>query len=248
MSRQVSNFLPHNESVGVDGTGCRLCTGDHTRPENRSSARGHTPSSHLHRLRFWQDRPELAQMVAYLWEGDTVVHSMDRPVRNLEDLRRLVRELIGKGVRIQFLKEGLTFTAESSPMSQLLLNVMGSFAEFERALIRERQREGIAVAKRKGVYEGRKCSVPTAGRRDARRCRRWGSHQNRRAPRLADSRCRGCRPPLRGILLIGARDLHQSNHLQASARVRAAKHPILGCPSNSGFGFLSNHDVWQIVE
>ncbi|MBB4395070.1 DNA invertase Pin-like site-specific DNA recombinase [Bradyrhizobium sp. ERR14] len=103
------------------------------------------------------DRPQLAQMIAYVREGDTVVvHSMDRLASNLEDLRRLVRELTGKGVRIQFLKEGLTFTAESSPMSQLLLNVMGSFAEFERALIRERQREGIAIAKKKGAYKGRK--------------------------------------------------------------------------------------------
>nr|WP_284273980.1 recombinase family protein [Bradyrhizobium iriomotense] len=100
------------------------------------------------------DRPELAQMVAYVREGDTVVvHSMDRLARNLEDLRRLVRDLTGKGVRVQFLKESLTFTAEASPLSQLLLNVMGSFAEFERALIRERQREGIAIAKTKGVSQ-----------------------------------------------------------------------------------------------
>jgi DNA invertase Pin-like site-specific DNA recombinase len=53
-------------------------------------------------------------------------------------------------------KESLTFTAEASPLSQLLLNVMGSFAELERALIRERQREGIALAKAKGVYKGRR--------------------------------------------------------------------------------------------
>jgi DNA invertase Pin-like site-specific DNA recombinase len=103
------------------------------------------------------DRPELAQMVAYVREGDTVVvHSMDRLARNLEDLRRLVRELTSKGVRVQFIKESLTFTAEASPLSQLLLNVMGSFAEFERALIRERQREGIALAKAKDVYKGRR--------------------------------------------------------------------------------------------
>ncbi|RQH13602.1 recombinase family protein [Bradyrhizobium sp. RP6] len=109
------------------------------------------------------DRPELAQMVAYVREGDTVVvHSMDRLARNLEDLRRLVRELTGKGVRIQFLKEGLTFTAESSPMSQLLLNVMGSFAEFERALIRERQREGIAIARARGICKGRQAALSRA--------------------------------------------------------------------------------------
>lgn len=106
------------------------------------------------------DRPELAQMVAYVREGDTViVHSMDRLARNLEDLRGLVRTLTGKGVRVQFLKESLIFTAEASPLSQLLLNVMGSFAEFERALIRERQREGIALAKVRGIYKGRKRSL-----------------------------------------------------------------------------------------
>jgi DNA invertase Pin-like site-specific DNA recombinase len=92
-------------------------------------------------------------MVAYVREGDTVV---DRLARNLEDLRRLVRELTGKGVRVQFLKESLTFTAVASPMSQLLLNVMGSLAEFERALIRERQREGIAIAKARGIYKWRR--------------------------------------------------------------------------------------------
>ncbi len=103
------------------------------------------------------DRPELSQMIAYVRDGDTVVvHSMDRLARNLEDLRSLVRTLTGKGVRVQFIKEGLTFTAEASPMSQLLLNVMGSFAEFERAHILERQREGIAIAKVKGVYKGRR--------------------------------------------------------------------------------------------
>ncbi|MGJ4972882.1 recombinase family protein [Bradyrhizobium sp. HKCCYLRH1073] len=103
------------------------------------------------------DRPQLAQMIAYVRDGDTVVvHSMDRLARNLEDLRALVRTLTGKGVRVQFIKESLTFTAEATPLAQLLLNVMGSFAEFERALIRERQREGIALAKGKGVYKGRK--------------------------------------------------------------------------------------------
>lgn len=103
------------------------------------------------------ERPKLAQMVAYVRSGDTVVvHSMDRLARNLDDLRGLVKTLTSKGVRIEFVKESLTFTADSSPMSQLLLNVMGAFAEFERSLIRERQREGVAIAKAKGVYKGRK--------------------------------------------------------------------------------------------
>ena len=84
---------------------------------------------------------------------------MDRLARNLDDLRRLVQQLTQRGVRIEFVKEGLTFTGEDSPMANLLLSVMGAFAEFERALIRERQREGIALAKQCGAYRGRKKSL-----------------------------------------------------------------------------------------
>ncbi|MNZ29417.1 DNA-invertase hin [compost metagenome] len=102
-------------------------------------------------------RPQLDALLGYVREGDTlVVHSMDRLARNLDDLRRLVQQLTGRGVRIEFVKEGLTFTGEDSPMANLLLSVMGAFAEFERELIRERQREGIALAKQRGAYRGRK--------------------------------------------------------------------------------------------
>jgi DNA invertase Pin-like site-specific DNA recombinase len=95
--------------------------------------------------------------VTYARDGDTVVvHSMDRLARNLDDLRRIVRTLTGKGVKVEFVKEHLTFTGEDSPMAGLLLWVMGAFAEFERALIKERQQEGIALAKRRGTYKGRK--------------------------------------------------------------------------------------------
>ena len=105
-------------------------------------------------------RPQLDQLLAFVREGDTlVVHSMDRLARNLDDLRRLVQTLTRRGVRIEFVKEHLTFTGGDSPMAQLMLSVMGAFAEFERALIRERQREGIALAKQRGVYRGRKKSL-----------------------------------------------------------------------------------------
>ena len=69
-------------------------------------------------------------------------HSMDRLARNLDDLRRIVLGLTERGVHMVFVKENLTFTGEDSPMSNLLLSVMGAFAQFERELIRERQREG----------------------------------------------------------------------------------------------------------
>jgi DNA invertase Pin-like site-specific DNA recombinase len=102
-------------------------------------------------------RPQLEALIGYVRDGDTiVVHSMDRLARNLDDLRCLVTTLTNAGVTIRFIKENLTFTGEDSPMSMLLLSVMGAFAEFERALIRERQLEGIALAKRRKVYKGRK--------------------------------------------------------------------------------------------
>jgi len=105
-------------------------------------------------------RPELELLIQYVREGDTVVvHSMDRLARNLDDLRQTVQKLTGQGIRIQFVKESLTFTGEDSPMANLMLSVMGAFAEFERALIRERQREGIALAKQRGVYRGRNRSL-----------------------------------------------------------------------------------------
>ena len=103
------------------------------------------------------NRPQLTEMLGFVRAGDmVVVHSLDRLARNLDDLRRLVGELTGRGVRVEFVKEKLTFTGEDNPMASLLLSVMGAFAEFERALIRERQREGIALAQRRGAYRGRK--------------------------------------------------------------------------------------------
>lgn len=109
------------------------------------------------------DRPQLQSALEFVREGDTlVVHSMDRLARNLTDLRAMVDKLTAKGVKVEFLKEHLTFTGEDSPMSNLLLSMLGAVAEFERALIRERQREGIKIAKQAGVYKGRKPSLSPA--------------------------------------------------------------------------------------
>ncbi|MBS1129429.1 MAG: tnpR [Proteobacteria bacterium] len=103
------------------------------------------------------NRPQLQAALEYVREGDTLVcHSMDRLARNLDDLRRIVDSLTDKGIAVQFMKESMTFTGADSAMSRLMLSVMGAFAEFERSLIKERQREGIAIAKTKGVYKGRK--------------------------------------------------------------------------------------------
>jgi DNA invertase Pin-like site-specific DNA recombinase len=105
-------------------------------------------------------RPELEAMVGFVRDGDTVVvHSMDRLARNLDDLRGIVRKLTAKGIEVHFVKEQLSFTGEDSAIGALLLSVMGAFAEFERSLIQERQREGIELARRRGAYRGRRRSL-----------------------------------------------------------------------------------------
>jgi DNA invertase Pin-like site-specific DNA recombinase len=81
---------------------------------------------------------------------------MDRRARNVDDLRRIVLSETRRRVRIHFIKENLIFTGDESPMANLMLSVLGAVAQFERDLIRERRREGIALAKQRGAYTGRK--------------------------------------------------------------------------------------------
>lgn len=103
------------------------------------------------------NRPQFQAMMEFVREGDTLyVHSMDRLARNLDDLRATVQYLVEKKVKVIFVKENLTFTGQDSPISILTLSIMGAFAEFERAIIRERQKEGITLARKKGTYSGRK--------------------------------------------------------------------------------------------
>lgn len=106
------------------------------------------------------NRPALQELLLYVRQFDTVIcHSMDRLARSLPDLMHLVKTLTDRKVRVEFLKENLTFTGDDSPMSNLLLAVLGAISQFERSLIRDRQRDGIALAKKKGVYKGRKKSL-----------------------------------------------------------------------------------------
>lgn len=98
-------------------------------------------------------RPKLEELLNYVRDEDIVfVHSMDRLARNLDDLKYIIKTITSKHAQVNFVKEGLEFTSSSSPMSQLMLSLMGAFAEFEHSLIRERQLEGIAKAKERGVY------------------------------------------------------------------------------------------------
>ncbi len=107
-----------------------------------------------------RDRPQLKAMMSHVREGDRVlVHSLDRLGRNVDDLRAIIEELNGEGVVVEFVTQGLVFDPASkaqADMNKLMLTMLGAFAEFELAMIRERQAEGIAKAKAAGKYKGRR--------------------------------------------------------------------------------------------
>ncbi|MBJ2154604.1 recombinase family protein [Variovorax sp. IB41] len=113
------------------------------------------------------NRPQFLAMLGHLRDGDHLyVHSMDRLSRSLKDLQHVVESLAAKGVSVTFVKENLTFQkpgagdkSHEAMYSMLMLQLLGAVGQFERALIKERQREGIAIAKTKGTYKGRKPSL-----------------------------------------------------------------------------------------
>lgn len=149
------------------------------------------------------DRAALAECLAYVRAGDTVrVASMDRLARSVVDLRAIVDEVLDKGASVQFVKEGQTYTPDSADaLSRLLLHMLGAFAEFERSLIRERQAEGIRIAKAAGKYRGRQRALSVAdadrvkalvaaGMPKARIAREFGVNRST-IYRLLDARDRG---------------------------------------------------------
>ena len=103
------------------------------------------------------ERKGFEALLEDIQSGDTViVVSMDRLSRSLSDLLNTVKLFGEKGVTVRFLKENIEIApGNTSPISKLLLGIMGAVAEFERNLIRERQAEGIRLAKLRGVYKGR---------------------------------------------------------------------------------------------
>jgi DNA invertase Pin-like site-specific DNA recombinase len=108
------------------------------------------------------NRPQLRMLMDYVREEDTVyVHSMDRLARNVKDLKEIVDYLTSKKVRVHFLKENLHFGGEQSSIQDLIFHILGAFAQFEHSFIRERQQEGIEIAKKKGRYRGREKKLTT---------------------------------------------------------------------------------------
>lgn len=103
-----------------------------------------------------KERPKLKECMAYVREGDVlVVDSIDRLARNLQHLQEILNEMLQKGVTVRFVKENLQFKSENDHLSMLMLQMMGAFAQFERTMIKSRQREGINAAKKAGKHLGR---------------------------------------------------------------------------------------------
>jgi len=101
------------------------------------------------------NRPELQEMIEYVRKGDVVkVQSMDRLGRDTLDLYAILDQLTTKGVTVMLLSEGITVSKDkTNPTQQLMLGLLASIADFERAKIRERQAQGIAIAKAQGKYK-----------------------------------------------------------------------------------------------
>ncbi|MGS8098432.1 recombinase family protein [Providencia sp. PROV_01] len=103
------------------------------------------------------DRPELNAMKQQLRDGDTVrVKSVDRLARNTQDLLALLSEITEQGVKVEFIDNQIGF--DNNPTSKFMITLLGAVAELERSFIRQRQSEGITIAKQKGRYKGRPIS------------------------------------------------------------------------------------------
>ena len=109
------------------------------------------------------NRPQLTACLEYLRDGDTLyIHSIDRLARSLRDLLNIVQGLLARKVSIKFIKEGMEFNGDKpNPTQDLYLKILGAVAEWERQVIRERQREGILLARQRNAYDkcGRKPSL-----------------------------------------------------------------------------------------
>lgn len=105
-----------------------------------------------------RNRPQLELLLSILREGDTIhIHSMDRLARNTRDLLNLVEEITGKNCKIIFHTEHLSFEPnKNDPYQQMMMTMLAAVAQLERSLILQRQKEGVAIAKSKGKYKGKR--------------------------------------------------------------------------------------------
>lgn len=146
MSNQLIGYIrvsTREQSTGRQTTGMEHLKLDKLFPEKASGKS--------------KERPELRACIDYAREGDTLyIYSIDRLARSLGDLEHIIKELVEKGVTVQFIKENQTYSRDNSnPFNKVLLQVLGAFAEFERNIMLERQAEGIAHAKANGTKTGK---------------------------------------------------------------------------------------------
>lgn len=136
------------------------------------------------------ERPALARMLRHARHGDTVkVASMDRLARSVVDLAQLVQEMNARGITVEFVSERLTFDPDADdPFATFQLHMLGSVAQLERSLIRERQREGIELAKARGVYQGRTRKLSPEQVAEARQLAGSGVPKTKIAAQLGCSR------------------------------------------------------------
>ncbi|MEY8214032.1 MAG: recombinase family protein [Colwellia sp.] len=133
------------------------------------------------------NRPALKELIKFVRKDDTVhVHDISRMARNTENLLTLVKALTDKGVKLIFHKESLTFTGEDNPMQELMLTMLGGIYQFERSMMLERQREGIAIAKLKGKYKGK--PINTELNENIRALAKAGTNKSQIAKQLHCSR------------------------------------------------------------
>jgi len=128
------------------------------------------------------DRPELQKLLDHLREGDiVVVHKLDRLTRSLKDLLTILDQLRVKKAGFLSLTENLDTT---TPAGVLMMQMIGSFAEFERSLIKERTHEGIAKAREQGRFAGRPCKLSPQQQKEVLKCVKKSSHTQAELARL----------------------------------------------------------------
>ncbi len=134
-------------------------------------------------------RPQLEECLKYVREGDTlVVDSIDRLARNLRNLQEILDDLLQKGVSVRFIKENLLFTSKKDAMATLMLQMMGAFAEFERTMIRSRQKEGIEIALCSGKKLGRPPALNGKHKKQAKELKEQGMSIRKIAQTMSVSR------------------------------------------------------------
>ena len=154
----------------------RVSSVDQNRERQRAALQGHQIDRWFEESLSGKNmaRPQLQELLQYIREGDTVyVSEFSRLGRSTADLLEIVKRIEGKGATLVSLKENFD---THSAAGKLQMTMLAAISEFERAMILERQREGIAIAKSEGKYKGRKAvSVPNIGEYYSKYMRRDGT-------------------------------------------------------------------------